>query len=392
MGFFGFFKNIFNNNSSQSSVTHKIIVTNVSEESDKQQITDFLRKNTEIVPCTYSTDELTKQGFQKITNTVSPIFSQLPGIIGTTLSASSYRIRLPEGFTVNDLMKLNRNNEMTTILKKGGKGAIQGSASLVSNAPAAVLMGVFTVLSVATSQYFLKEINNNIVNIKNRLNNIDFFLKAEKQSELLASIDFMQEIQRDYEQISLNDNYQQAVLTNIIDVKKKANADIKFYSNMVKRHFMQLDAKKGKKEDISENLNMIYESIENLKYSTMLYMYSSIMQIIYSDNMGNAEYIEAIKSDMADNRRIFEDVLAESLENYNVNIDLMKSRIFLGGDIKKGKFNPDEFFNPQLIEDDKSVFCLKFINTMDQIKLLNSNNARYVVCDNDLYVYVGENE
>ena len=70
----------------------------------------------------------------------------------------------------------------------------------------------------------------------------------------------------------------------------------------------------------------------------------------------------------------------------------MKSRIFLGGDIKKGKFNPDEFFNPQLIEDDKSVFCLKFINTMDQIKLLNSDNARYVVCDNDLYVYVGENE
>ena len=56
--------------------------------------------------------------------------------------------------------------------------------------------------------------------------------------------------------------------------------------------------------------------------------------------------------------------------------------------VKKGKFNPDEYFNPLLIEEDKNVFCLKFINTLDQIKLMNNNHADYVVCDDELYVKI----
>ncbi len=390
MGFLDFFKNIFNNRQSdQSTVTHKLIVTNVTEENNRQQIVDFIKQNTSLTPCTYSSDELEKYGYQKLSATVGPVFSQLPSILGTSIAANSYQIRLPQGFTINDLMKLKSNNEMTTILKEGGKGAIKGSASLVSNAPAAVVMGVFTVLSVITAQYFLKEINNNMVIIKNRLNNIDFFLKAEKQSALLANIDFMQEIQRDYEHIAQNSSYQQAILTNVLDVKKKANADIKFYSNMIMRLLLQINGKKDKEDKISEDLAQVYENIENLKFSTMLYMCSSIMQIIYSDNMGNSEYIDTISEDMGDAKAIFESILSECLEIYQTNKELMKSRVFVGNNIKRGKFNPDDYFNPELIAEDKNVFCGKFIDTMRQIQLMSNNNAEYIVYGGDLYTKIG---
>lgn len=387
MGLIDFLKNIFNSKK-PATVTHKLIVTNVTEENNKQQIIDFVKQNTSLIPCTHSSAELERQGYQKLSSTVGPIFNQLPGILGTSIASNSYWIRMPEGFTVNDLMRLNRNNELTTQIRKAGAKGIQGSASLVSYSPAAVVMGVFTVLSVVTSQYFLKEINNNMVTIKNRLNNIDFFLKAEKQSELLANIDFMQEIQRDYEQISMNSSYQQSVLTNILDVKKKANADIKFYSNLIMRLLSQLNGKKDKEEKITEDLTNIYENIENFKYSTMLYMCSSIMQIIYSDNMDNSEYIETLSADMETNRTIFESILSECLEKYQEDKELMKARVIVGNNIKKGKFNPDEYFNPLLIEEDKNVFCLKFINTLDQIKLMNNNHADYVVCDDELYVKI----
>lgn len=247
-------------------------------------------------------------------------------------------------------------------------------------------MGVFTVLSIVTSQYFLAEINKNLEDIKQRISKIDFFLRLEKRCELLSNIDFLQEIHRDYEHIVMNPSHQQAVLNNIIEIKNSANRDCMFYTGLIESSWSQLNGSKDSQKIISETLSSIAENIDNLKCAIMIYSISSILELIFSDNAGNGEYIELIKADMEKHRRAFEDTLLKSIDRYDTERKHMKDTLLLGWQIKRGKFIPDDFFDRQSVEEDQNVFCKDFIASMDQVKALASGGTEYAVCENKLYM------
>lgn len=382
MGFWTNLRNLFK----KQDTVHEIIISDESRAAERQKIAEYLKQNITLTVCDDDSAALVRQGYRKISNVAGPIFNQLPGIVGANIAASAYKINLPEGFTINDLMRLKRNGELTTVLKKGGKGAFQGSASLVSTGPAAVVMGIFIALSVITSQYFLAEINKNLENIKQRISKIDFFLRLEKRCELLSNIDFLQEIHRDYEHIVMNPSHHQAVLNRIIEIKNSANRDCMFYTGLIESNWPQLNGSKDSQEQITETLSSIAENIDNLKCATMIYSISSIMELIFSDNAGNGEYIELIKADMEKHQRAFEGTLLKSISSYDTEKKHMEARMLLGGQIKRGKFIPDDFFNRQSVEEDQKVFCNDFIDSIDRMKALASGETEYAVCGDELYM------
>lgn len=369
----------------RTEVNQKLIVTNANDEEQKELMARYFKENVSLIPYQASEYELLNKGFHLVSSHAGPLFSHLPSILGTAITSNSYQIRFPAGTSLNDLLRLNRNNELTTVIK-GANNKFSGSASLISNAPTAAVLGVFTILSVVTSQYFLTEINRNMETIKKRVESIDFFLKEEKRSDLYANIAFINEVQRDLEQIICDAGYKQAVLSNIISIKKNADADIMFYTNYIKFLFSVISGDFSSKNEIQEILTSICEDIENLKYATMLYMYSSIMQIVYSDNMGNSAYIDTLAKDMKEKSQMFDTTLSDSFRAYNEEVNKMKNRIFLGSEMRKGKFDPNNFFNPLTIDEDKKIFCQNYLDTVSKIQLMCRNNATYVVCNDKVYI------
>lgn len=394
MGLISFFRSLFSggwrepefqDSGSWHEPENQIVPVQKEGRSEDAQLVEYLKNNIVISDLWSTPQELERQGYKKLSTAAGALFSQFPGMMGTALSANSYRINFPPGFSVHDLMRLNRNGELTTILKKAGKGAIQGTASLVSNGPAAIVMGVFTVLSIITSQYFLAEINGKLEKIKGQLSRIDLFIRLEKMHELYSGISYLNEVYRDYEYIISSPVHQQAVLTNIIQLKRDADRDIMFYSNMIEDTFNRLN-NSTKKGIIEESLNSIAENISCLKYAVMIYSVASVFEPILAGNHGNMDYLNNIENSMESRQKIFTENMTRFLGRYDQHKQIMTDKWLLRRKIEKGKFDPDSLFGRDQVEQDISSFCGQFVNSMNTLKAYASKGAEYAICNNEAYI------
>ena len=92
---------------------------------------------------------------------VSAFMQYLPSLIATTTLSQSYIVSFPEGLP-HVLTSLQQGGFGTTIQDHG---RFVGTASLYPTTPQAVALGVFTVMSIASSQYFLNQINLSLIHI-----------------------------------------------------------------------------------------------------------------------------------------------------------------------------------------------------------------------------------
>lgn len=151
-------------------------------------------QNWGIVPCDTQIDISPANGFTKLELDteqkiqVGALIQQLPSIVATGMTAKLYTVTFPDG-VAGKLMELKRGGLTTSIVGENGK--IAGSAALHSVTLQAVAMGCFTAMSIASSQYFLKQINNELKMIRLNLDKILEFLYGEMKAELMAEVSFV---------------------------------------------------------------------------------------------------------------------------------------------------------------------------------------------------------
>ena len=218
---------------------------------------------------------------------VGALLQQLPSASAAGTLADVYTVSFPEGIT-GKLMKYADGRFGTPII--GENGRIIAHASLESLAPQALAMGCFTAMSIASSQYFLNQINNELKMIRSSLDKILEFLYGDKKAELLAEASFVKYAFENYDSIMKVECQRAGIIANLIGAKKVAMKDIEFY-------LRDLDsAMTGK--DVSSVIDKVFQIKESLEFSMQLYGMSSLLEVYYSQNFDKA-YLNYVENDIS---------------------------------------------------------------------------------------------
>lgn len=217
---------------------------------------------------------------------VSAFMQYLPSLIATTTLSQSYIVSFPEGLP-HVLTSLQQGG-FGTIIQDHGK--LVGTASLYPTTSQAVALGVFTVMSIASSQYFLNQINNELKMMKLNIDKILEFLYGDKKAELMAEVSFVKYAYQNFSSIMKFDAQRIATISSLQSAKKVAMKDIEFYMS-------DLDSTVNSKGsgDIVSLVNRAFQIKESLELSMQLYGMSSILETYYAQNRESAylKYIEA---------------------------------------------------------------------------------------------------
>lgn len=111
------------------------------------------------------------RGFTKISLTnnqkkqISAALQHIPTAVASSTMTNAYILRFPDGID-HTLMSLKQGGVSGTWLDASGH--IGGTASLYPMNIEAAMLGAFSAMAIASSQYFIKQINSEITNDKSK--------------------------------------------------------------------------------------------------------------------------------------------------------------------------------------------------------------------------------
>jgi len=246
----------------------------------------------EIEPCEKEPDFGDQSRFKKMELTseqkmhISAVQQHLPSLAATGTLANASMVKFPNGLP-QTLTRLKQGGSVTAI--KGSDGKFVGTASLYPLGGQAAVLGAFTVMSIASGQYFLAEINSKLQMMKLSLDKILEFLYGDKRAELMSEISFVKYALENYSSIMAHNEQREATLVGIQQAKKIAMKDVEFY-------MADLDSAVKTKDnsDIGAFVDKAFQIQESLELSKQLYVMSTLLEVYYSENY-DSSYIRYVE-------------------------------------------------------------------------------------------------
>ena len=249
-----------------------------------------------IMPCETAFDFEDRSRFSKLefgsTQQIelSALMHHVPSIAAAGAMAQAYVVKFPAGLP-----------HTLTALKQGGwgtmireNGRFVGTASLYNMTAQGIVLGAFTAMSIASSQYFLAKINQNMQMMRLKLDEILEFLYGEKKSELMAEMSFVRYAYQNFQSIMTHEYQRMATIGSLQEAKKVAIKDIEFYVYDLER---TVSARTKDYADLQERTGKAFQIKESLELSQQLYVMSSMMEAYYAQNL-DPEYLKALEGDM----------------------------------------------------------------------------------------------
>lgn len=205
------------------------------------------------------------------------------------------------------------------VVGKNGKFAQSVKWEKLSSAPQ-VVGGIFTVMSVASGQYYLAEINKNLRKIEREVHQVYQFLENDKKSKLIANEDFLKRIQTNLHSILGNSIQQMATVNTLQLIRRDAFGDIDFYRAQIKNAYTRYN-KKTKADEVIEINKELGQNIYQYWYALYIYCFASYLEPIVAMNNDPA-YLYDVKNDMSLKLKDFEgafDELQEKMQYYISN-------------------------------------------------------------------------
>ena len=253
-------------------------------------------ENFEVVSCAEITDIDSKSDFQKLKLTpsqkiqMSGLLQHLPAAIATEAMSKAYILKLPEGLSgFCHPMQYATGGIGTPI--QGVGGAIVGHASLHELSAQAAVLGIFNVMSIASGQYFLAQINSELKTMNQSIDKILEFLYGDKRAELISEVGFVKSAYQNYNSVMQNEQQRFATLVSLQEAKKIAMKDIEFYMSDLDT---TVNGKSG--SDIVSFIDKTFQIKECLELSIQLYSMSSLLEIYYSQNY-DVDYISNVEEE-----------------------------------------------------------------------------------------------
>lgn len=221
---------------------------------------------------------------------ISSFMQQLPAVVSVGMISQAYAVKFPAGLP-----------HTLTALKQGGFGSMLrengkfvGTASFYPMSFQALVLGAFTAMSIASSQYFLTQINNKMKMMNLKLDKILEFLYGDKKAELMAEMSFIHYAYENYPSLMLHDHQRTATIASLQEARKIAMKDIEFYIYDLESTVSR-EAKDYK--EISSIVEKSFQIKESLEFSQQLYIMSSIMEVYFAQNQ-DAKYLDFVEQDI----------------------------------------------------------------------------------------------
>ena len=257
----------------------------------------IVSENFEVVPCERIGDIESRTGFKKLDITpaqkiqMGGLLQQMPAALATGALGDAYILRLPEGISgACHPMQYKTGGYGTPF--QGPDGKIVGHGSLERLSSQAAVLGMFNIMSIASGQYFLAEINSELKIINQKMDKILEFLYGDKRAELMAEISFTKYAYQNYISIMEHEQQRLATIISLQEARKVAMKDIEFY-------MLDLDSIANTKgnSDIEDSIAKAAKVKECLVLSMQLYSMSSLLELYYAQNY-DATYISNLEEDI----------------------------------------------------------------------------------------------
>lgn len=255
---------------------------------------DKLEVGMEIKSCEVMDKIYTQEKYKKLNFTssqriqIEALFQYLPEIAATNVLSSAYTIKFPEGVS-STLMSYKKGGKGTSIVGENGK--IVGHASLEKLEAQTVVFNAFNLMSVASGQYFLSEINSQLRTLNQGIDKILEFLYSDKKAELMAEVSFAKYAYHNYASIMSHDEQRVATIGSLQGAKKVAMKDIEFYMS----DLSDISNSKGN-DDPAELIDKAFRIKSCLELSMQLYVISTLLEIYYSQN-SDKDYISFVEEE-----------------------------------------------------------------------------------------------
>lgn len=254
----------------------------------------------------YNSDARFKKIDNRMATHVSGLMQYLPQIEAGKALKGTYRVEFPEG--ISGVLTQHGNGVLSAI-KDPETGKFVGQATFVQNPTSTpIILGVFTGLSIVTSQYFLAQINNNLEEVQKKLDQVLDFLYSDKDCEIYAELQSVRTIYMNYPTIMKADEQRTASISTVQHAKVVAERNIQFYYRDMNRRIMaELE---GPGMPLPDLINMLNdEKTKNLANSLMddlnsynqainLYCICSILEIVLSQNFEES-YLDFVEDDLS---------------------------------------------------------------------------------------------
>lgn len=248
----------------------------------------------EIIPCDINDIE-NKKGFSKLELTtnqkahIEALAYHIPSLIAAKTISQAYTVRFPAG-APHTLMTYKDGGVGSPIM---GKNGIVDHASFHALNTQALLFSAFTAMSIASGQYFLSRINNELSVMKMGIDKILEFLYGDKKAELMSEISFVKYAYQNYGSIMSTGVQRAATIVSLQEAKKVAMKDIEFYICDLNS---TVNAKDG--FDIGTTVSKAFQIKESLELSMQLLLMSNILEVYYSQNYDQT-YLQYIEKETA---------------------------------------------------------------------------------------------
>ncbi len=238
-------------------------------------------------PATEGYQKLDISSEQKLA--VSHLFSVLPSLAAANTVATAYEVRFPIGLP-HTLTKLKQGGYGSMV--RGDNGAFAGSASFYKMKAQAVALSAVSVMSLASGQYFLSQINSKLNVMKLNTDKILEFLYGDKRSELISEIAFVKSAYQNYSSLMTHDDQRIATIVSLQAAKKTAMKDIEFY-------LMDLDSltNSSNAADVETTVRKALQIRDSLELSTQLCIVSTVLETYYSENH-DSSYIRYLEREL----------------------------------------------------------------------------------------------
>jgi hypothetical protein len=303
---------------------------------------------------------------------LSGLMQNLPSYAVNETLNKAYIVNMPKGVE-GHLMKYKNGGYGTPII---GNDGIVAHASLEKVNLNVAVMNAFSIMSVASNQYFLFEINKQLTVLNQTIDKILEFLYSDKKSELMAEVEFTKFAYENYLSIMNHDEQRLATITNLQAAKKVAMKDIEFYMSDLN------DTVNSKDWDTGAIADKSFQIKSCLELSMQLYFISNVLEIYYSQNLDKV-YIDWTEKTVTEYLIKCEKRILSNFSKLSVAVNEYKNPIK-----KIDKMELLEQINTiinTLGGGTESEMCKEFRGAVNAI---NSEKTFYIDNDSDVYLKV----
>ncbi len=240
---------------------------------------------------------------------LSSLFSAAPTLVANDIvrdqiSSGLYTVTL-DGKDVLPLQLFSKSgNEayISNLKGEGGKFGRQADVKPFDSSvvdAAALASSVFAIASVATSQYYLKNIDDKLSEIQETTQHIMEFLEADKQSQLESDFEILGDIIDHMSAIKEDDTLRALKIEQISSIQRESRANIKFYKKLLEKALNDYIAnKKGGKQD-DKIVQWVRKDYFNYKLSLQVYSLTKLSEIMLLSNY-NQDYLTGVYDELKD--------------------------------------------------------------------------------------------